>query len=191
MLAAVSASGRGHVAAPDGKEPAPSPAAWGWADGRGRGGTIGWTRRGELYLDPDATYAALAALARDQGGAYPVTQQTLCRRQKEAGQLLRTDGDRTTYPETLGGTRRRVLVLAASVLGQPGQPGQPGQLPPPPEQSVPVSCPGSADPPSEPGQETGTDRPAEHRPVPAVPVVPSAENGEAADAAEERDPPTA
>jgi hypothetical protein len=142
MLAAIISSGRGHVAAPEGGRPhAPlKPEQWGWEgcradhersspDFRAQGAKIGWVKGTELYLDPDLTYAALAELARDQQQSYPVTQQTLGRRLKEAGLLVRTDTDRTTYPETLQGNRRRVLVLSTSVLAQPGQPGQTGQDP--------------------------------------------------------------
>jgi hypothetical protein len=142
MLAAIISSGRGHVAAPEGGRPhAPlKPEQWGWdasrsdheritPDFRARGQKIGWARDTELYLDPDLTYAALAELARDQGLTYPVTQQTFCRRLKEAGLLSRTEGDRTTYPVALEGPRRRVLVLSTSVLQEPGQTGQTGQDP--------------------------------------------------------------
>ncbi|AWM37121.1 hypothetical protein GobsT_49550 [Gemmata obscuriglobus] len=142
MLGAVLSSGRGHLAGPDGKEPGapPSVAAWGWdaresRTGFGearvscqpRGRKIGWVAGEEVYLDPDSAFAALSELAHEQGQAYPVTQQTLYRRLKESGVLVRTDGDRTAYPVTLEGVRRRVLVLAADfLLGKPGQPGQPG-----------------------------------------------------------------
>jgi hypothetical protein len=132
MIAAILSSGRGHVAGPDGTEPCvpPSPAAWGWEGRefrsgagatsityRARGNKIGWIVEGELYLDPDSTYAALSELARDQGQAYPITQQTLTRRLNESGLLTRTDSGRTTYPATLEGHRRRVLVLAPPSWG--------------------------------------------------------------------------
>lgn len=172
MVAAIISSGRGHVAGADGKEPCtlPSPEAWGWEGRearsglgemsvayRGRGHKIGWVAGDELYLDPDSTYAALSDFAREQGQAYPVTQQTLFRRLKEDGQLLRTDSDRTTYPVTLEGSRRRVLVLARSLLfGEPGQPGRPGHGPANGAESVPVSCPGFQSPGPKPGHETGT-----------------------------------
>lgn len=183
MLAAVVSSGRGHIAGADGKEPGvpPSVEAWGWEareqrNGLGevrvsyhaRGCKIGWVVGDELYLDPDSTYAALSELAREQGQAYPVTQQTLFRRLKEAGALLRTESERTTYPVTLEGVRRRVLVLAPStLLGKPGQLGHPGQTGPNQAEIAAVRRPGFADGAQQPGQETGTVAPA---PPPRVPV---------------------
>ena len=233
MLAAVVSSGRGHIAGTDGKEPGvpPSPEAWGW-EGRehrnglgevrvayqGRGRKIGWVTGDELYLDPDSTFAALSELAREQGQTYPVTQQTLYRRLKEGHALLRTDGDRTAYPITLEGVRRRVLVLApSSLLGKPGQPGQPGQTPGnqaendgfrcpgfpngPQKQgqetgtrdtdaqgSVPVSCPGFPNNSQKPGQETAAKTPGKSQFVPTVPVVPVSGVGEGSGLADDAAP---
>jgi hypothetical protein len=143
MIATILSSGRGHIAGLDGKEPGipPSPGAWGWtevevassmgqarAEARPRGRKIGWVAGKELYLDPDATYAALSGLAQDQAQAYPSTKITLGQRLKEADLLLRVDGERTVYPVTVEGGRRRVWVLpVAYILGEPGQMGQPGQ----------------------------------------------------------------
>jgi primase-polymerase (primpol)-like protein len=194
MLGAVLSSGRGHVAGRDGREPnaPPSPEAWGWegrpvrsgsdekgVEYRGRGNKVGWVDGDKLYLDPDSAFAAISELARDQGQAYPVSQQTLFRRVKEAGLLLRTDGDRTTYPETLEGVRRRVLVLpACTVAQQPGQPGRPGRGSSDAAEPVPESRPGSGGGAEEPGHEAGTEPLANTGDVPGVPVVPtSAANG--------------
>lgn len=221
MLAAVVSSGRGHIAGADGKEPGvpPSAEAWGWenreqrsgfGDGRtsyhARGRKIGWVVGDELYLDPESTYAALSELAREQGQTYPVTQQTLYRRLKETGTLLRTDGERTVYPETLEGVRRRVLVLAPStLLGKPGQPGRPGQTngnqaetdtvprpgftsgaPQPGQETgtvapapprVPVSCPGFPGAVPKPGQQSATKSSEKSLSVPVVPVVPVSGTG--------------
>ena len=188
MIAAILSSGRGHVAGIDGREPSapPSPESWGWVgretssglDGprttyQARGSKIGWVENDELYLEPDATYASLAELAREQGQTYPVTQQTLYRRLKEAGLLLRTDGARTTYPATVESVRRRVLVFSAAFLaGKQGQPGQTGQPPEDAKESVPVSRPTFGEAAEKPGHETGTV-PARKPPrVPSVPVVP-------------------
>jgi hypothetical protein len=192
MLAAVLSSGRGHVAGTDGREPAvpPSPEAWGW-EGRehrtgegvtityhGRGRKLGWVGD-ELYLDPDSTYAALCEMARDQGQAYPVTQQTLTRRLNEAGHLVRTDTGRTTYPVTLEGVRRRVLVVDRSLLlGKAGQPGHPGQTATDAGEVVPVSRPDFPSPTPKPGRETGTNPHGASGRVPSVPVVPASRTGE-------------
>jgi hypothetical protein len=195
MLAAIVSSGRGHIAGADGKEPGvpPSAEAWGWEareqrTGLGevrvsyhaRGCKIGWVVGDELYLDPDSTYAALAELVREQGQAYSVTQQTLYRRLKEAKTLLRTDGERTTYPVTLEGVRRRVLVLAPStLLGKPGQPGQPGQTGQNQAENAAVRRPGFLGEVPKPGRENAQKAQEKSRAVPAVPVVPVSGTGEA------------
>ncbi|OWK45589.1 DUF3854 domain-containing protein [Fimbriiglobus ruber] len=139
MLSTIVSSGRGHIAGRDGRKPVfpPSAEAWGWhqselcnAQGKSdgnyqeRGRKIGWVADTELYLDPDSTFAALTELAREQGQVFPITKQTLYGRLKEARILIRSEGDRTTYPVTLEGTRHRVLVLDSStLLGKPGQSG--------------------------------------------------------------------
>lgn len=152
-----------------------------------RGRKIGWVVGTELYLDPDSTYASLSELAREQGQACPLTQQTLFRRLKDSGALLRTDGDRTTYPVTLEGVRRRVLVLDSSfLLGKPGQPGQPGHGPANGAESVPVSCPGFLSPSPKPGHETGTNPSGKPVRVPSVPSVPVSAGGEGVGSADAR-----
>ncbi|HEX4608265.1 MAG TPA: hypothetical protein VH092_08675, partial [Urbifossiella sp.] len=188
VLAAVVSSGRGHLAGADGKEPGlpPSPEAWGW-EGREfragdetrvsyhpRGEKVGWVVGDMLYLDPDATFAAVAELAREQGQAYPLGQQTLYRRLKEAGVLVRTDGDRATYPATVEGSRRRVLhVPVPTVFPKPGQPGQSGRDPENLGETVPDPCPDVPTAGPKSGHETGTDRRRTADPVPGVPTVPS------------------
>ena len=76
LLAAV-ASGLAHVADENGDAPL-EPKRWGWRleeyptkDGtdavvRPRGMCVGWLADGELYLEPDASFAVVQRLARDQ-----------------------------------------------------------------------------------------------------------------------------
>jgi hypothetical protein len=115
-------SGRAHVAGRDGAEPKPAHESgpWGYElrDGqwRGRGRKIGWLDGDEVLLDPDAVYAELTRLTAEQGQVFPVTATTLWRRLKEAQILIRFDPERTTYRETVEGTRQAVLILAASSL---------------------------------------------------------------------------
>jgi hypothetical protein len=196
MVCAVIASGRGHIAGADGKAPAlpPSPEFWGWegrefrsgsdqtaVDYRGREHKIGWVVGEELYLDPDSTFAALFEFARDQGVPFPLTQHTLYRRVKERGLFLRTEKDRTTYPVTLEGARRSVLVFSAPLLLQkPGQPGQPGQGTCKPPASVPVFCPGFSESGEKPGHQNVANRWENRSSVPVVPVVPVSSPGEGA-----------
>jgi hypothetical protein len=134
MLATIISSGRGHIADIDGSIPLGHSESWGWTRrdptsdaGQGyvpRGRKLGWTIDSLLYLDPDATFAALVELARDQGQNYPISKQTLQRRLNEAGLLIRHERDRTTYPVRVEGTRRSVLVLSpATIIGETGTTG--------------------------------------------------------------------
>lgn len=135
-------SGRVHIAGTDGKEPGipPSPEFWGWErrDSRvavdnpptiwkGRGEKIGWVRGDDLYLNPDASYAALVKLAQDQGLVFSVGQDSLQRGLRDAGMLIRHDPDRFTAKVSLEGARPRVLVLSASKILSLPDVGQPGQ----------------------------------------------------------------
>src|SRR5262249_19886151 len=93
LLSAALASGRGHLAGPDGREPA-APQAWGWrqvelgtgdharCEWRPQGSRLGWVEGGtvgaqEVYLEPDASVAAVQTLAREQGESFPISSRTL------------------------------------------------------------------------------------------------------------------
>lgn len=172
LVATIISSGRGHIAGADGKEPGipPSPTTWGWeervfhaGDGKpgtnyhGRGNKIGWVVGDVLYLDPDATYAAIVELSRHQGQTYPINKETLYRRLKESRALLRTEKDRTTAHATLEGRRIRVLHLSVPYMfGKVGQLAQPGQVPSDSEKNVPVSCASFSTAPQKLARKTGT-----------------------------------
>jgi hypothetical protein len=61
-------------------------------------------------------YAVVQGLAREQGEAFGIGPRTLQRRLRERGELVATDGAQTTVREAIGGERRRVLRVRASVL---------------------------------------------------------------------------
>jgi hypothetical protein len=125
LLAASLASGRAHIAGPDGSAPK-EPERWGWrlrTTGAGenardewhaQGHLIGWIDGENLYLEPDGAHATAQRLAVEQGESLPVTQETLRRRLKEKGLLASTDERRQklTVRRTLQGSRRDVLHLA-------------------------------------------------------------------------------
>jgi hypothetical protein len=84
------------------------------------GERVGWvTDEGdELYLDPDASFAAAQRVGRDTGDPLAIAPRTLHRRLRQAG-LLRTVDEvrgRLTVRRTLGDARRTVLHLAATAL---------------------------------------------------------------------------
>jgi hypothetical protein len=121
LLRAAIASGRGHLAGPDGGEPE-APKAWGWREERGErhplGSLVGWVAGADVYLEPDAAYAAAQSLGQATGDGIPVQPRTLHKRLHEKGLLASVDETRKTCPvrKTLAGARRTVLHLRASSL---------------------------------------------------------------------------
>jgi len=123
LLWAAVASGSAHIADGDGNAPR-EPQRWGWRFAESSGGTgprywpqgkcVGWLDEGELYLEPDASFAVVQSFAREQNESLPVTEYTLRRRLKEKGLLASTDAnrDKLTVRKTLQGRRRDVLHIA-------------------------------------------------------------------------------
>jgi hypothetical protein len=141
LLTAALASGRAHVANPTGFQPT-RPEAWGWrgkefsVDGgagsdtayQAQGKRIGWLEDSDLYLEPEAAYAAAQEMARDQGEAFPISSQTLRKRLKERGLLASVDDrrQRNTVRRTLEGVKvREVLHLHADSISPAREPAIP------------------------------------------------------------------
>lgn len=133
LLTASVASGRAHVAAVRGESPQ-DPAAWGWRlagdEWRPQGERVGWLDTDGLYLEPEASYAAVQRQGRDSGDSLTVTGRTLRKRLHERGLLASTDQARQTLTvrRSIGGTRREVLHIPTDFLSphtdQPDQPDQ-------------------------------------------------------------------
>jgi hypothetical protein len=124
LLRSVIASGRAHLTAPDGTRP-PGDEPWGWrvhgGSSEAKGERIGWVDGEYVYLDPDASYAAVQRLGDEVGDRLSVTPQTLRKRLKEQGLLVSSDGPRRmlTIRRTLDGTRREVLHLRRATVSYP------------------------------------------------------------------------
>lgn len=135
LLSAAIASGRAHVANPEGGGPE-VPEAWGWRrvtvgtgdfereEWRPQGERVGWLEDEELYLEPDATLAAVQKQGRDSGEPLAVTGRTLRKRLHERSLLLSTgrehEGRETLIVRhTLEGSRKGVLHTASNFLSMP------------------------------------------------------------------------
>jgi hypothetical protein len=151
LLAAALASGRAHLAGPEGNEPV-DPSAWGWrrvevgtgeharTEWRPQGRRVGWVDWGmagmtgagdaeQVYLEPDASFAEVQQLAHVQGEPLTISPRTLRRRLKERGLLASTDPGREvlTVRRVLEGRRRDVLHVRGLLLHkQPDQPDHRG-----------------------------------------------------------------
>jgi len=147
LLSAAVASGRAYVADPGGDKPE-TPEAWGWRlvsvgtgeyereEWRPQGECVGWVDGEELYLQPDAAYAAVQRQGRDSSDALTVSAMTLRKRLHERGLLKSTEQKRQvlTTRRTLAGQRREVLHLREDFLStlstKPDQPDhEPGEPP--------------------------------------------------------------
>jgi hypothetical protein len=131
LLAGTIASGRAHVAGPDGGKP-DNAGAWGWRETDGTreplGRRVGWLDGDDLLLEPEAAYAEAQELARHQGEALPVSCRTLWKRLKERGLLASWDErrERNTIRRKLEGLKdREVLHLRREALSPCTEPSEP------------------------------------------------------------------
>jgi hypothetical protein len=126
----------------------------------------------DLFLDPDASFAAAQSMGRDTGDPLAVQPKTLHRRLAQAGLLQSVDEarGRLTVRRTLGGARRYVLHLSASVLEGAVQPVHP-EPEPARSRAVPwadVVASVAANGP----QDASETAPAERRSIPIGPIGP-------------------
>src|SRR5829696_6074285 len=97
----------------------------GVGDSPGRNGgprASGWDGSGEdLYLEPEAAFAAAQRQGRDSGDALTVSGWTLRRRLHERGLLASMDDTRgvLTVRRVLDGSRRNVLHTSSNLLSTP------------------------------------------------------------------------
>jgi hypothetical protein len=124
LLSEVLSSGRAHLKGLSGEAPT-NPASWGWerssrrdlAGWRPRGTEIGWIDGEDLYLQPNAAYAAVQELARETGETLP-TRTVLNKRLNERGYLASTESKRGKLQirKQLDGERRSVLHFSRSTF---------------------------------------------------------------------------
>jgi hypothetical protein len=86
LLGSAIASGRAHLAGTDGGRPLVDGGAWGWRRTReggweAQGERVGWlAENNHVYLDADASYAAVQRLGQEVGDRLTLTPQTLRKR---------------------------------------------------------------------------------------------------------------
>ena len=129
LLSAVLSSGRAHISSADSPDRRPEDVndakILGWRrneDGswHPQGPCIGWWADDGIYLQPEASYAAVQQLGAGTGEGVGVTSATLHRRMFERGLLLSTErrGGETRLKsrKTIGGHRQHVLHIARCTL---------------------------------------------------------------------------
>jgi hypothetical protein len=122
LIRTVLASGRGHLAGRDGKEPAQTPEACGYRRSDYRlwpqGDCIGWVDGDDVYLESTASYRAAQAAGRETSEMIPVGEQVLRKRLKEKGFLVSVDTKRETLTvrRTCSGSMKDVLHFSRDVV---------------------------------------------------------------------------
>ncbi len=142
LLRACLGSGRVHLAATTGDMPK-HPQAWGWREAsvgignsaqgewHGQGRRVGWVEDDDLYLEPDAAFAAVQEMGNQVGEPLTVLSKTLNKRLAERGLLRSQESERHrhTVRRVIEGARRAVLHLAANLfLGESAQSSQSSHL---------------------------------------------------------------
>jgi hypothetical protein len=138
LLTGALAAGRVHVATLEGGCP-DSGSAWGWRNDDGpldgprpHGDRIGWLKGPDLYLLPEAAYAAVQRIARDGGEEIAIRLNTMKKRLRDRGVLrthVRGGVERLTDRLTVDGERLEVLhvdkdcVISSENLARVAQPG--------------------------------------------------------------------
>jgi hypothetical protein len=122
LLGAAIRAGKVHLAGPDGQSPA-NPAGLGWREEGGAwavsGDRVGWLDGADLYLEPEAAYAAAERMAEAAHEPLGIGVKARHKRLHERGHLVSTDRTRgrLTVRKTLEGHVRAVLRIRAGVVG--------------------------------------------------------------------------
>ena len=135
LLVACLGSGRGHLAATAGDLPK-RPQAWGWRESsvgignsargewRAQGQRLGWVADDDIYLEPDAAFAAVQEMGNQLGEPLTILSKTLNKRLAERGLLRSQESvrNRHTVRRVIEGARRYVLHMDANLfLGESSQ----------------------------------------------------------------------
>ncbi|MDK1021840.1 MAG: hypothetical protein QGD90_09425 [Candidatus Hydrogenedentes bacterium] len=132
LLSSVVATGQAHLVDAGSGEKPDSPESWGWRkrtftsggfeqeEWQPKGNRIGWVDASDVYLDPDASFAAVQRLASQQGSSLAITQQTLWKRLAEKGKLASQESrggkSRNKVRKMIGGHRRTVIHFFTDTL---------------------------------------------------------------------------
>ncbi|MGF1582780.1 MAG: DUF3854 domain-containing protein [Gemmataceae bacterium] len=130
LLQAALSGGYGHLIDEHGGAP-PEPRSWGWQSElsrpssdfpegpcRPKGKCFGWLIEGQLYLDPENSYAVAQTVAKDQGDSLAIQKTTLGRRLHEKLFLASREEtrQRCTVRKMIQGRRREVLHICLEVF---------------------------------------------------------------------------
>jgi hypothetical protein len=180
LLSGALASGRAHVAKPDGSAPPDASGSWGWrarefgigdfshSEWGPQGRRIGWIDGNDLFLEPEVSYAEAQDLARIQGESLPVTPRILHKRLQDRGLLVSTEKDKLQTRRMIEGRRQYVIHLRADTLSpeKQGESGESGQDP----ELCPSFSPGSNGQTANQGDKQGRKTLEEQAPASIPPI---------------------
>jgi len=124
LLAAALTSGRAHLADAMTGGPPVDAGLFGWKRGEetayfAQGDKAGWLDgTGAVFLDPDAAFAVVHKMGRDQGAAIPLTQTRLWKNMNAAGLLQSHEPKRNMAKAKTEGAFRRVIHIHADQIFQ-------------------------------------------------------------------------
>lgn len=124
LLAAALTSGRAYLADAMTGGPPVDAGLFGWKRGEEtlffpQGDKAGWLDgTGAVYLDPDAAFAVVHKLGRDQGAVIPLTQSRLWKNMRAAGLLQSHEPGRNQAKVKTEGAFRRVIHIHADQIFQ-------------------------------------------------------------------------
>jgi hypothetical protein len=112
-------TGTVHLDAKAGGAPTVNPVKWGWKvttsplgnSETPLGKLIGWIDGINLYLDADASFAAVQGIAVKQGSPITMTPITVRKRLEERGILIKSSDGKLIKMMTLDGSKRKVMHL--------------------------------------------------------------------------------
>jgi len=140
LLRSAIASGRAHVADPDGDRPDAVGGSWGWrmnsfGTHEPKGDRVGWLFGDDLYLEADAAYGAAQRLGADAGGppgGYPADASEAPARARDPAQHWRAPPNADRAPDLRGpaprgsapGGRNAVFSDLGARVGRTGAAGE-------------------------------------------------------------------
>ena len=139
LLSSAISSGHAHFADAENHGVPEDAGAWGWnksefvvgtvekEEWRAKGYRVSWLDGDDVYLDPEAAFAAAQRLAQAQGTSLSISAQTLWKRMYEQGKLASRDDTRirNVVRKVIAGNRRNIIHISASTLSPRSGPNGP------------------------------------------------------------------